>query len=153
MRTRSETIVLLDSRPFTTTAYAEILAEIGYWQVLYGNYLEASGLVAGGAAADAVVAVWTAETVAVDRFARAVAEATRFPRVRGALVVSPFTTEPNARLLARSGARAWARPPVSKSDLAGRLNVLLHGDRRVVRDNLVLADRRRQPLYPLAVPA
>lgn len=153
MRCRSETIVLLDSRPYTTTEYADLLAQLGYWQCLYADYSEGSAMVAGAAAVDAVVAVWTDRTIGVDRFARAVAEATNFPRVRGALIVSPFTTESNARLLSRHGARGWARPPVSKSDLGGRLNVLLHGDRRLDGQRRVIADRRREPLYPIAVPA
>ena len=153
MRTRSDTVLLLEARPFVDSLYAGVLNQLGYWQLLYANYGDTPAFAVGTAAADAVVAVWLDDRIGVDRFARAVANATSFPRVRGALIVSPFSTEINARQLARSGARAWARPPVSSRELGARLSCLLHGDRRLGGERRVVADRRREPLYPVAVPA
>ncbi len=159
MRTRSETILLLEPCPYVESRYAGALTKLGYWQLLYANYVDTPAFAIGTAMADGVVAIWLDPKIAVDRVARAVANATGFPRVRGALVVSPFTTASNARLLAQSGAKGWARPPLSESDFAGRLGCLLHGDRRLGADRRTIADRRtapdrrRQPLYPLAVPA
>ena len=158
MRTRSETILLLEAHPYIRSQYARVLNALGYWQLLYANYTE--GVAVGNATAfDAVVAVWTDSAIAPERFARVVAYVTDLPRVRGALIVSPFTTAHNARLLARSGARGWARPPVSYSELGARLACLLHGDRRfggerrVAVDRHPAPDRRREPAYPVAVPA
>lgn len=152
MRCRSETILLLEARPYSQNVYAGALNRLGYWQLLYSNYAAGGVPPAGTSAFDAVVAVWFDADMAIDRFARAVANAALLPRVRGALIISPFTTETNARLLARSGAKAWARPPVTDGDLGGRLGCLLHGDRRR-GDRRIVRDRRGEPMYPLAVPA
>lgn len=153
-----ETILLFEPRPYARNQYAAILNQLGYWRLLYANYTEHSGFAPGIAPFEAVVAVWTEDDVAIDRFARAVASATSFPHVRGALVVSPFTSEDNVRQLARSGARGWAVPPVSDADLAGRLSCVLHGDRRAAPERRragprAALDRRHMPLYPLPAPA
>jgi len=158
MRARSETILLLESRPFGRSKYADILNALGYWQLLYADYTEGSA-VGNATAFDAVVAVWTDEAIAPDRFARLVSYLTSLPRVRGALIVSPFATVDNARLLARSGAKGWARPPVPLTEMGARLGCLLHGDRRRQPDRRIVGDRRdgpdrrRAPLYPMPLPA
>ena len=159
MRSRNETILLLDSRPYAGNKYAGALNALGYWQILYADYTESSAFVGNASAFDAVVGVWTDAAVAPERFARIVAYVTGLPRVRGALVVSPFTTADNARLLAGSGAKGWARPPVSLVEFGARLGCLLHGDRRMHVERRVLPDRpdspdrRHEPLYPVTVPA
>lgn len=155
MPRHAETILLFEPRPYARNQYATVLNRLGYWRLLYANYTEYSGFAPGIAPFEAVVAVWTEDDVALDRFARAVANATSFPHVRGALIVSPFTSEDNVRLLARSGARGWAVPPVSDSELGGRLGCLLHGDRRTGAerrraDERAAPDRRRMPAYPVA---
>lgn len=159
MRSRNETLLLLESRPYARNKYAGALNALGYWQVLYADYTEGSAFFGNASAFDAVVAVWTDEAIAPERFARIVTCVTSLPRVRGALIVSPFTTEDNARLLARSGAKGWARPPVPLGELGARVGCLLrgdrrvHGDRRIVADRSDSPDRRREPLYPMALPA
>jgi len=158
MHSRREIILLLESHPYTQSRYANALNGLGYWQLQYADYTE-SAAVGKAAAFDAVVAVWTDEAIAPERFARVVSYVTDLPRVRGALILSPFTTLDNARLLARSGAKGWARPPVTHNELGARLACLLHGNRRLGGDRRVAADRhdrpdrRREPLYPVAVPA
>src|SRR5258708_5712055 len=152
MRCRSETVLLLESVPYTENRYAGLLTALGYWELLYSNYADAVTFRPLAAEIDGVVAVWTDGGIAADRFARAVANATSLPRVRGALIVSPYATEENARLLMRSGAKGWARPPLSRHQLAGGLSCVLHGDRRH-RTQPVPTDRRREPVYPLAATA
>ena len=158
MPRHNETLLLFEPRPYARNQYATVLNQLGYWRLLYANYAEHSGFAPGIAPFEAVVAVWTEDDVAIDHFARAVASATSFAHVRGALVVSPFTNEDNVRLLARSGAKGWAVPPVSKDELAGRIGCLLRGDRRAGSDRRstgqrAVPDRRRAPFYPLAAPA
>ena len=156
MPRHNETVLLFEPRPYARNQYAHILNQVGYWRLLYANYAEHSGFTQGIAPFDAVVAVWTEDDIAVEHLARAVANATSVPHVRGALVVSPFTSEGNVRLLARSGAKGWAVPPVSHTELAGRLGCLLHGDRRNGSERRQAGlprsapDRRRQPAYPVA---
>jgi hypothetical protein len=152
MRCRSETILLLEAVPYVENRYAGPLTALGFWQLLYFNYTDAASFRALAAEIDAVVAVWTDPGVAAERFARAVANATSLVGVRGALIISPYATAENARLLQRSGARAWARPPVSLTELGSRLDCLVRGERRrAVRP--VPIDRRSSTLYPAAVPA
>lgn len=154
MPRHNETILLFEPHPYARNEYAAILNQAGYWRLLYANYTEHTGFAAGIAPFEAVVAVWTQDDVALDRFARAVANATSLPHVRGALIVSPFTSEDNVRRLARSGAKGWAVPPVSNGELAGRLSCLLRGDRRTGAERRVgqraAPDRRRMPAYPVA---
>jgi hypothetical protein len=152
MRTRSETILLLEPVPYTENRYAGPLTALGYWQLLYSNYSDATSFRTLSAEVDGVVAVWTDAGVAAPRFARAVANGTSLVGVRGALIISPFATADNARLLQRSGARAWARPPVSLTELGSRLQCMLYGDRRRLAQPIVL-DRRRTGLFPAPMPA
>jgi hypothetical protein len=152
MRCRSETILLLEAVPYVETRYGGPLTALGYWQLLHFNYNDALSFRSLAAEIDAVVAVWTDGGVAAERFARAVASATSLVGVRGALVISPFATADNARLLQRSGARVWARPPVSLTELGARLDCLVRGDRRRIAQPVVL-DRRSAALYPAAIPA
>lgn len=158
MRRHDETILLFESCPYVRSQYSGVLNQLGFWRLLFANYAEGPGFAAGIAPFDAVIAVWTDADINVNQFARAVANATSLLKVRGALVVSPFTTADNVQLLARSGAKGWARPPVSNGELAARLRVLLHGDRRVAAERRLetrrqAVDRRHSPLYPVAVPA
>ena len=148
---RKETILLLEARPFATSEYAGLLSLLGYTQLLYSNYADGVAFTGSGAHIDAVMAVWIDGFIAADRFARAVANASGLRGVRGALVVSPFATADNARLLGRSGVRAWVRPPVIAPDLAARLQVLIHGERRQ-RLQTVAAERRLS-LYAAPMPA
>ncbi len=158
MHNRSETILLLEPHPYPHNKYAGLLNTLGYWQLLYADYTDGSA-VGNVKAFDAVVAIWTDDTIAPDRFARIISYVTGLPRVRGALIVSPFTTEDNARLLARSGAKGWARPPVPLGELGARVACLLGGDRRTLSHRRIMGDRRDspdrrvQPLYPLPLPA
>ena len=158
MRRQDETILLFESYPYVRSQYSGVLNQLGYWRLLFANYTEGPGFAAGIAPFDAVVAVWTEPGIDVNQFAGAVANATSLLKVRGALIVSPFTNEDNVRLLGRSGAKGWARPPVSNGELAARLRVLLHGDRRVAAERRLevrhqAADRRHMPLYPLPMSA
>ena len=159
MRSRNEILLLLESRPYARNKYAGALNALGYWQIVYADYTEGSAFFGNASAYDAVVAVWTDPAIAPERFARMVACVTSLPRVRGALIVSPFTTEDNARLLARSGAKGWARPPVPLGELGARVACLLGGDRRTLSNRRIIGDRadspdrRHQPLYPLPLPA
>jgi hypothetical protein len=68
------------------------------------------------------------------------------------MVVSPFTTPANAKLLRHCGARAWVRFPFSMNEFVSRLHYLLEGERRHDRQP-VRYDRRREPAFPIAVPA
>jgi len=128
---RDETILLLEPRPYARNQYAAQLTGLGYQKLLYSDY--AGGAPFDAAAAvrlDAVVAVWNDGAVAVDRFARIVASAAAAATARGALVISPFSTADNARLLAQSGARAWLLPPVGDGEIDARIQLLVHGERR-----------------------
>ncbi len=151
MRYRTEKILLLESRPNINNWYAAALAMLGYTDVTYVYYTRRPPLPLPPAA-DPVVAVWADGGVAIERFAEAVGDATARAGVRGALIISPFATEANARLLVDHGAKAWVRPPASKGEIGARLNVMLYGDRRrTVRP--VAVDRRHAPIYATAIPA
>ncbi len=152
MLIHSESILLLESVPYTQSSYAEMLGELGYGYLHYADYGDEPKLDAPAGTLDGVVAVWMDRAVGAEQFAHLVARATAFPRARGALIISPFATEENARLLARSGAKGWARPPLAKAAIAQRLSYVLHGERRQ-RPERVVADRRREPVYPVALPA
>jgi hypothetical protein len=147
MRYRSDTILLVESVSFADSLYTGPLNALGYWNLHYANYSETASFRAPEIVINAVVAVWTDGLVPLDRFARAVSHAASLPRVRGALIVSPFATEPNARLLAKAGAKSWACPPVSERDLDLRLRCILEGDRRRAAQPIAV-ERRRPSLVP-----
>jgi hypothetical protein len=63
------------------------------------------------------------------------------PHARGALIVSPFSTEENADLFRTSGARMWVRYPFTKEQFDHRLQHLLV-DRRRRRQPIVIERRR-----------
>jgi len=148
MRYRSEKILLLESRPYYSNWYAGTLTSLGFTQLVYANYASVTPFRTPLAPVDAVVAVWTDDTIVVDRFAGAVAAATERPGVRGALILSPFATAANARLLMGSGAKAWIRPPISKGEISAKLHVMMYGERR--RDVVPVRPDRRAPLHAVS---
>jgi len=151
MRYRTEKLLLLESRPYVNNWYVGALTSLGYTQLVYANYASVTPFRAPITPVDAVVAVWTDDTIVVDRFAGAVAAVTERPSVRGALILSPFATASNARLLMGSGAKAWIRPPISKGEISARLHVMMYGERR--REVVAVRPDRRAPLHAAAVPA
>ncbi len=152
MAWRSELILLLDHQPPVTSACAQALAALGYTRVRYQDYLRSSSVVGTGEVVHAIVAAWTDRTIDRDTFLTAVDGATDRPHVRGALVVSPFSTPRNAQMLQRCGAKAWIRFPFSVAEFDSRLRFLLEGERRR-RVEPVAIDWRREPVFPLVAPA
>ena len=144
---RDEAILLLEPHPYPRNEYAAQLTGLGYEKLLYSDY--AGGVpfdAAGVLRLDAVVGVWNDGTVAADRFARAVSSAAAAATAQGALIISPFATAENARLLGRSGARTWLLPPVADAELDARIQLLIHGERRREVKPVVI-ERRRGSLF------
>ncbi len=146
---RSETILLLEHVPLSTSVCASALETLGYERVCYAQFTPDGEVTPTAEEIDAVVAVWT--DYDIDRYVvlDMIASATSLPHARGALVISPFSTAENAELFKQSGARAWLRYPFQASQFDQRLRYLFHGDRRE-RFLTVPHDQRRDPIYPVA---
>jgi DNA-binding response OmpR family regulator len=152
MTQRTETILLLDHHAQKSSVCASALASLGYSRVCYADFRRYGRLEPVEETIDAVVAVWTDAAIDFATFLRVVGKATELPRAKGALIVSPFSTEENASLLRHCGARAWIRYPFLNGKLDRRLRYLIEGDGRQ-SDEPVAVERRHEPVYPVALSA
>ncbi len=144
-----ETILLLEHHPEKRSLCASGLCALGYRHVSYLNFAQFETLPPVRETIDAVVAVWTDPDIAFSTVLHMVGHATDLPGARGALIVSPFSTEEHASLLRHCGARAWIRYPFLAEKFGKRLRYLLDGERR--QSQLVVPfERRREPVYPEA---
>jgi DNA-binding response OmpR family regulator len=144
-----ENILLLDHQPRAASNCAQVLELLGYRHFMYRDYSRPQAVEWADDDVDAVVAAWTAPEIERRELLLALMGCSKLPRVRGVLVVSPFSTPANARLLQLSGARAWIRYPFSMNEFDSRLRYLLNGERRRTRQS-VRYDRRREPAFPVA---
>jgi DNA-binding response OmpR family regulator len=147
-----DNILLLDHQPRTASHCAQVLDLLGCKYLMYRDYSESEAMEWADEDVDLVIAAWTDRQIERRTLLMALMGCTKLPKVRGVLVVSPFSTPANAKLLQLCGARAWIRFPFSMNEFVSRLRYLQDGERRRTRKP-VRYDRRREPAFPIAVPA
>jgi hypothetical protein len=118
-----ENILLLDHQPRTASNCAQVLELLGCKYLTYRDYSDPENVEWADEDIDIVIAAWTDREVERRTLLMALMGCTKLPKVRGVMVVSPFSTPANAKLLQLCGARAWIR-----------------------------YDRRREPPFPISVP-
>src|SRR5262245_34308748 len=94
-----ETILLLEHHAPKSSLCVSALGSLGYQHVRYANYSRSGGVTPIDDRVDIVVAVWTDTSIDLHTVIHVVGKATELPGVRGALIVSPFSTRENADLL------------------------------------------------------
>jgi DNA-binding response OmpR family regulator len=147
-----ENILLLDHQPRTASNCAQVLELLGCSHLMYRDYSQSDGMAWADSDVDIVIAAWTSREIERRALLMALMGCTKLPKVRGVLVVSPFSTPANAKLLQLCGARAWIRYPFSMNEFVSRLRYLVDGERRRTRQP-IRYDRRREPAFPIAIPA
>lgn len=149
MNAYMENVLLLDHCPRTASNSAQALELLGYKHFMYRDYSRPDNMEWADDEVDAVIAAWTVPEVERRELLLALLSCSKLPRVRGILIISPFSTPQNARLLQHSGARAWLRFPFSMNEFDSRLRFLLNGERRRT-SKPVRYDRRREPAFPIS---